>query len=583
MGPVAVSSLGAPLLQALVTLGLALLLAHLHRRHRKAHFKWWAVALVARVLSIAAIVAFLASGDFPFLYLHQVFIGWTAFGFLYAAEVFARQLTWEPRYWLFVAFPVVWSEIAIFVLDSFALAAGLAALFLALATLWAGVVFLRYRASAGSPASGFLAGVMFLWAIHHLDYPLLRARGAWEPWGYYVDTLFVLAMGAGILLLVIEEQREGLRTLTALSGDVRESAGADSRDTLLARPLGLRGVRGAALVGVRGGKATLLRAVGDAVAWGEATLPPAVRGLAVDAAASGHSQLAGHTRSAAGLPPFAAAIPLTASGPEQTVLLIAGDLAAPFAALDDDILRVVGEQVGHALDRAALSRDLAQRTGELERLSVRMLQEHEAQRRRLARELHDETAQVFSALKLQLGMLREEAGSASHERLDRLLAWVDRGSGSIRSATDGLRPAVLDDLGLVPALRTLCAEVREWAGLEIAFDASQWPSPGRGLLAPDAEVALFRALQEALSNAARHAGARSVRVTLASAGRGARLEVQDDGTGMDETTRARLAGGPGRSGLVGMRERVAAAGGTLTLAPSDPGLRLTIEIPLRHA
>lgn len=576
-------ALGAPILQALVTLGLALLLAHLHRRHRKAHFRWWAIALFARVLSVGAIAGFIVTDLMWMLYLHQVFLGWTAFGLLYAAQVFARQVPWDRRFWAFVAFPVVWSAFAIFILDSFALAAGLAVLFLALATLWAGVVFLRYRQRTESSAAGFLAGVMFAWAIHHLDYPLLRARGAWDPWGYYLDILFVLAMGAGVLLLVIEEQREGLRTLTALSGDLRGAPDADTRDALLARPLGLRGVRGAALLLVRADEATLARGVGDATRWAEDGIPPAVRAIAGDAARSGRTRLEGRHGGDRATPPFVAALPLASGADGTTVLVVVGDLAAPFAALDDDILRVVGEQVGHALERAALSRRLAQRTEELERLSVRMLQEHEAQRRRIDRELHDETAQVFSALKLQLGLLREESAEAAHARFDRLLEWVDRGSTSIRSATGGLRPAVLDDLGLVPALRALCADVREWSELAIAFDATTWPAPSRSLLTEEAEVALFRAAQEALSNASRHSGGGSVRVELAVRDGVARLVIADDGQGLDAAAIARLTDAPRRSGLVGMRERVAAAGGAVTLAPGTPGLVVSITMPLRRA
>jgi predicted tellurium resistance membrane protein TerC len=110
--PITPPSLASPLLQAIVTLGLAALLAHLHRRHGKAHFKWWAIALLARVLSVAAIVTFMVTGREWLLYLHQVFLGWTAFGLLYAAEVFSRQLVWDRRYWLFVCFPVAWSAVA---------------------------------------------------------------------------------------------------------------------------------------------------------------------------------------------------------------------------------------------------------------------------------------------------------------------------------------------------------------------------------------------------------------------------------------------------------------------------------------
>jgi len=582
---------GAPLLQAVVTLGLALLLLHLYRRQGKPHFLWWSVALFARVLSVAAIVTFMLTGRRGLLYLHQVFIAWTALGLLYAAEVFSRQLAWDRRFLLLLVFPVVWAYVAIFALDQFAFAAGPAVSFLALATAWAGFTFLRYRRRTGSPAAGFLAAVMFLWALHHLDYPLLRARGAWDPWGYYLDILFVLAMGAGILLLVIEEQREGLKTLTALSGDLRADASEDSRDALLSRPLGLRGVRGAALLRWDGGSLTVLRGVGDCASWSADSVPAPIRALASDAAATGRSRLEGHPRPGAHLPPFAAALPLGAAaestgasrargGEGIVVLVIIGDVAAPFAALDDSILAVVGEQVGHALDRADLSARLARRTDDLEHLSVRMLQEHESQRRRLGRELHDETAQVFSALKLQLGLLREVSAEALHPRFDRLIEWVDRGTGSVRAATDGLRPALLDDLGLLPALRALASEVREWSGLAVEFDAEAWPAAARGLLSRDAEVALFRAQQEALSNVARHARATTTHVSLALADGRVQLRISDDGIGLSPEAMARLASGPGRSGLVGMRERLATVGGRLTLAATPAGgLTIVIDVP----
>lgn len=597
---------GAPLLQALLTLGLALLLWHLYRRQGKEHFLWWAIALGLRVLSVGAIAAFMFTRVQWLLYLHQVLLAWTALGLLYAAEVFSQQLAWDRRYLWWLALPVAWSYIAIFALDNFALAAGPAVLFLSLATLRAGIVFSRYRNRTDSSAAGFLSWVMFLWAAHHLDYPLLRSRGAWDPWGYYLDIALTLAMGAGVLLLVIEEQREGLRTLAALSGDLRADLGARSTPTalaaragdvapdpqaaLLARPLELRGVRGAMLLRLDAAPSALaerpvllvLRGVGDCATWTAATIPERVAHLARDAARQSRPRMQGRPAPVGDTPPFVAALPLGTQDDAALVLVIVGDVAAPFAALDDRILSVIGEQVGAALEREELSRGLAQRSEELERLSVRMLQEHEAQRRRLGRELHDETAQVFSALKLQLGLLREETPTELKERFDRLIAWVDRGSGSIRNATEGLRPAVLDDLGLLPALRALVADVREWSGLAVTFDATAWTTTARGALAQEAEVALFRGLQEALSNVVRHAQATTIAIALELRDGRARLTVRDDGVGLPAERREHLATGPGRSGLIGMRERVAAAGGVLTLAPApDHGLIVHIELPLR--
>jgi signal transduction histidine kinase len=576
-----IGELGAALLQGTVTAGLALLLLHLHRRHGKEHFLWWAVALGVRALSVGAIVTFMVTGAFWLLFVHQVLIAWTALGFLFAAQVFSRQVTWQRWYAALLLLPAAWAYVAIFVLDHFAFAAGPAVVFLALATLWAGVVFMRYRAAARSSAAGFLALVLMLWAAHHLDYPILRARGAWDPWGYYVDILFVLAVGAGILLLVIEEQREGLRTLTALSGDLRRAPGADLRRGLLERPLALRGVRGAALLRARGAGTALVAATGEAEGWQADGVPDAVARAASEVLRSGRSRLEGAARPGPGAPPFIAVLPLGAASAEPLALAVVGDLAAPFAALDESILAVVGQQVGSALDRADLTERLEQRTADLERLSVRLLREHEEQRRRLGQELHDETAQVFSALKLQLGTLREEAPAPLQERFDRLVAWVDRGSQSIRSATDGLRPAVLDDLGLVPALRALISDVREWSGLAVTFDVSREEGTGAMRLPPESEVALFRALQEALSNVMRHADATTVSVALRLERVRVALRVTDDGSGIAPERIARLAQGAGRSGLFGMQQRIAAVDGTVRLSASGArGLTVEVEVPV---
>ena len=98
-----------------------------------------------------------------------------------------------------------------------------------------------------------------------------------------------------------------------------------------------------------------------------------------------------------------------------------------------------------------------------------MVRQHEEERRRLSRELHDETAQVFTAVKMQLGVLRADVEPARRERLDRVLGLIDTGIRSIRSVTNDLRPSLLDDLGLLPALRSLCADFEERSG--IAHDA----------------------------------------------------------------------------------------------------------------
>ena len=134
---------------------------------------------------------------------------------LWAAVVFAHAASWKNRYWLLVAFPLLWSYIAVIHLDNFVLAAVPAVVFLSAATLWTGIVLLRYRREETRGGSTLLGWTFLLWGLHHLDYTFLRARGAWSPWGYYIDILFLLAVGAGILLLVNADLASRLQVRTS--------------------------------------------------------------------------------------------------------------------------------------------------------------------------------------------------------------------------------------------------------------------------------------------------------------------------------------------------------------------------------
>ncbi len=568
------TEIAAALLQLTVTVGLAGLFLFLHRRHQKPHYLWWGGAWALYAIRLIAIITFLATDTWAWLYWHQIATGWTALALLWATLVFSRQLVWRPAYGLALLFPPVWSYLAIFRLSNFMLAAGPMVVFLSLTTLWTGVVFWQYHRRTGSAAATGLALTLVLWGLHHLDYPLLRARGAWNPWGYYLDTVFLLAMGAGVLLLVIEELRAGLGTMSALSADVRGRDREDFVERLLRRPLALRGVQGAALFTLGAPGAAMVRGVGACADWRQT--PDSVARQLAEVAATGHPSLQGVARPTGGAPPFAAVLPVR--GPKTpAALVITGDVAAPFTTLDDGILVAIGEQIGAALEMVDLTRGLAERSADLERLSVRMVEQHEEQRRRLARELHDETAQVFSALKLQLGALRESSAPDLAPRFDRVLELVNAGVRSIRNVSEDLRPPALDDLGLVAALRALVAQFGQWSGVRVTFET---PDEVRGL-APEAELALFRTVQEGLANVARHAGAQRVLVRLGHGRAGVELTVEDDGVGLAPERLSQITTGPGRSGLFGMRERLAGLGGRVELRRgTGGGVRLTVELPI---
>jgi signal transduction histidine kinase len=625
--PIVASELAATLLQGAITTGVAALCAHLFVRYRRPWFGWFALAWGVYVARLLCILSFLLSGQRVWLYWHQVTTGWTALALLWAALVFLRQPRPRPAYLLLALFPLLWSYIAIYVLDHFLWAALPAVLFLSGATAWTGWVFYRHHRITGSTGAKLLAIAFALWGLHHLDYPFLRAQGAWTPWGYYLDISFELLVAAGLVLLVLDDLGRGVRALSALSGDLQRRTGdAQPLDVLLSRPLALSGVRGTAMYvfepdfepprghgdGAAGGAAgplpdgdltdeerpvdvldrileaarevrsgpaadgamrrgRVLRGAGVCESWVGAALQPAVR----DALTRMHTARRPQVVAASGEQPFVAVLPVGAGTQLVGALIMAGDIRNPFTALDDDFLLALGQQVGAALDQWSLDRQLADRTRALEQLSARMLRQHEEERRRLSRELHDETAQVFSAVKMQLEALRGSLADGTSPHLDRLLGLVDTGIASIRQVTSDLRPTLLDDLGLRPALHSLITDFTERSGLRATFTApAVFPA-----LSGEADLAVFRGLQESLSNVVRHAEATQVDVTVTVSGDRLTLAVVDNGRGFPTLRGGRLRDTDHRMGLTGMRERLLAAGGRLHIANRVQGAEVQIMVP----
>jgi signal transduction histidine kinase len=277
---------------------------------------------------------------------------------------------------------------------------------------------------------------------------------------------------------------------------------------------------------------------------------------------------------------YATVLPILGEHGVIAALVLVGHARDPFTALDDRFLLALGQQVGAALENADLYGRLQARTVELARLSARMIEQHEEERRRLSRELHDETAQVFSAVKMELGVLREAVPTSQTARLDQVLELIDTGIRSIRSVTNDLRPSLLDDLGLLPALRSLVGDFSERSGIRagLAVPTSLPPLSG------EAELALFRALQEALSNVLRHANARTVDVGISIDEAGVLLRVSDDGKGLPAGVAPETLELQGHMGLAGMRERITALGGTVRLrARAGTGALLEVLVPAPDA
>jgi len=204
----------------------------------------------------------------------------------------------------------------------------------------------------------------------------------------------------------------------------------------------------------------------------------------------------------------------------------------------------------------------------------------EDERRFLSHELHDELGQMLTALKLRLQVAaRAESPRADKESpLAQPLAIVDDLIARVRRISLDLRPPLLDEVGLVCALRAYLQSQAAMSGLAIELHAAEPPDETAVRLPADHEIACFRVVQEAITNVLRHAAARRVDVHVARSADRVSLSIRDDGRGFDPAT-LDAAAMRGHLGVPGMRERILARGGQFKLV-STPGLGTTVEVDL---
>lgn len=243
------------------------------------------------------------------------------------------------------------------------------------------------------------------------------------------------------------------------------------------------------------------------------------------------------------------------------------------------LLTSIGTQIGVAVENARLWEEVRRKEATREQLLQRIITAQEEERKRIARELHDETGQALTALVIQLGA----AGEALPPRAGRTRLILEQCGQRLRQALDDvrklisdLRPTLLDDLGLVPALRRHLESVGTIHGLRTRLRAEGLPAR----LPSHLETALFRIVQEGVTNAVKHAGASELTVTLALEGDQVLARVQDNGRGFDVGGVVATESARG-FGLLGIRERVTLLGGTL-ITHSEPcrGTELVARIPL---
>lgn len=228
-------------------------------------------------------------------------------------------------------------------------------------------------------------------------------------------------------------------------------------------------------------------------------------------------------------------------------------------------------------DREENHQQVLTNRSQLQTLSRGLIRAQEAERRRLAGELHDEIGQVLTAVSLSLELTKGIVDEGARGRLDESMAIVDRAIDQVRGMSLNLRPAMLDVMGLESALRWFVDRQARGSGVKIELVSSL---AGKRL-APELETACFRIVQETLTNVARHAEARSVRVELGFAGTEVLLSIQDDGTGFDVATARLRATTGGSFGLLGMEERARLLGGSCEIDSGiGSGTRVRVRLPL---
>src|SRR6266436_3291047 len=225
-------------------------------------------------------------------------------------------------------------------------------------------------------------------------------------------------------------------------------------------------------------------------------------------------------------------------------------------------------------DRRRAEKNLEEAHRQLKLLSRRLVKVQEEERRHLARELHDEIGQALTAAKINLQAALEEPDHAKAKRIHETTAILERLLGQVRQISLNLRPSTLDDLGLVPALRSLLDEQGRLASVAVRFSAKNMPEN----LDPEIQTTCFRIAQEAITNAVRHARSTQIRVDLSHENGNLRLQIRDNGTGFDaESAQAQTIG----LGLVGMKERAALVGGrTRIMASRGKGATVDVTLPL---
>lgn len=274
-----------------------------------------------------------------------------------------------------------------------------------------------------------------------------------------------------------------------------------------------------------------------------------------------------------------ASIPLIAKSRVLGVFNIVAGTPSEFGWDELRLLSAIGAQLGVAIENAQLWEELREKEALRGQLLDKVIHAQEEERQRIARELHDETSQALTSFMVGLKVL-EGAKSTEEvrQRAAELRQVVADALESVRNLALELRPSTLDDMGLIPTLERYTHDYSQKFGITVDFHTLGFD---RTRLPPQVETTLYRIVQEALTNVARHADADTVSVLLERQASRLLIIVEDNGRGFDAEKLLRSRSHEKRLGLYGMRERANLIGGELTIE-SQPGAGTTIfvEVPL---
>jgi len=266
-------------------------------------------------------------------------------------------------------------------------------------------------------------------------------------------------------------------------------------------------------------------------------------------------------------------VPLKAEGQTIGVMVIGFPKPYEWLPTERELMRAIGDRTALAIERARMMDELREREQRIAELSGHLLRVQEEERRRISRELHDETGQALMVIRLYLGMM--EAGITARNvrgKIRETVEVVDRTIEGIRRIIGKLSPLVLQELGLVAAIRKEAKDFAKNTGVKARVLINE----DVGRLAPGTEQAIYRVVQEALHNVAKHAKAQNVTVQVVREDSQVQVVVEDDGIGIQTRPSSREQS----FGLAGIKERIAMLGGVSRVTSTQgKGTRIEINVP----